>query len=334
MHIHNATGLGASPSILPVLLIVPRSGNVVLFNVPGRKEAIQPGLVLTAWRNGKKPKVSTSALAVQQCLAFRVVELQQSSKESDRYICGSCSAAWVVRLEALLCILDVQASDTFVDSVESFSVRLTPASLEAVNKARSLAGWEVAAPEQEAPPVVAAESVPELPRSRFQLRRFGARKTGLPAAAKKAAGTAKRTAKTAKPKPLVSMSAAEKDSCDQAIPANFRRNAAGRRLIMCMLDRCLALDVEHNSAKPLFSPGDRLCRLKNCPAAQGLTWADIRNRGPAYMECIWHRARSPEIYGIKVYEEFRKVLQQLQASNRQPFILMIKGICELTQRAL
>ena len=167
-----------------------------------------------------------------------------------------------------------------------------------------------------------------------QVLRFGVRKTGLPAAAKKAAGKAKKKAKTAKPKQLVSMSAAEKDSCDQALPVNFRRNATGRRLIMKMLDRALGLDVEKFPSKPLFNSGDRLCRLKNCPPAVGLTWPEIRSRGPAYFECIFHRARSPDIYGIRVYEELRKVMQQLEASKRDAWILLIKGICELTQRAL
>lgn len=68
-------------------------------------------MVVSAWRGIKAPKLHAGETPVNSCVAFRVIQLEIGDPKAESatlWTCNSKSAAWVVRLEGLVCILDVE----------------------------------------------------------------------------------------------------------------------------------------------------------------------------------------------------------------------------------
>ena len=292
------------------------------------------GLCLTIWKNRKKPKVSSCAIPIDLVVAVRIVELElrADSESSRKFYSDAKSPAGVIRAEGLVCVLDCETSSNLAEQVDGVTVQLSEASMAAVAKAGSLDGWHAGVPEAVPEPMESApaEEGRSIPRKRkFHARRF------LKAPAEKAAVPVKQKApkkKALKPPKKVS----PPDEEIQAIPANFRRNASGRNMIKVMMEKLLAMDNELFASKPMFSAGDQICRLKNIPSTVGVPWKEVKNRAPAYFEAHFWKARSPELYGNLVYREFEQILGQMQGSpcKRDRLILLIKSICEDTQKSL
>lgn len=59
-----------------------RTGNIVLFHVPGANHRVEMGLVISIWKGARKPKLSAAETLIDNCNAFRVVQLHQASQDS------------------------------------------------------------------------------------------------------------------------------------------------------------------------------------------------------------------------------------------------------------
>ena len=316
---------------------------MVLFNLPNRTGSVRLGMILSLWRNHSKPRICASSVATELCVAFRAVELDAVQGKPGEYFCTAHSVAWVVRLEALVSVLDTETKDSMESHGDSFTVHLTPASQDAVSAAANLVGWNMAMPsigELELPQ--AADAPVQNPvnkrKRKFRASFFSAGKgkmvhvTPKPSADKSKKTTSGKK-KTCQPKSLPASAEGEEL---EALPQNFRRSKAGRRLMESMMDKCLAVDETVFASKPMFPLPDRVCRLKNVPSAVDVTWSQVRSRASAYMESSFWKARSPDLFGNLVYREFAKVLAQLNAEppRRDAWLALVKGICEHTAKSL
>ena len=268
---------------------------------------------------------------------MRVVELQAkpSNEKPRQWVCGNMSDAWVIRLEGLICVLDCEASENLVENEGGVAVQLTEQSMEAAEKVQSLEGWDSSGPEPvPAQPPSRAEGTDAGRRPRrFRARRFCHPKKKAAPKALKGLKTKKVVKKAKNKKPAA---AAPEPDALQAIPANFRRNQAGRQMIRETMQRCMGLDLEKHASKPLFNDGDQMLRLRNVPASVGVTWPEVKGRAPAFFEAHFYKARTPEVYGGLVHRYFQQIFEDLKKnpSQRNSWILLVKSICENTARAL
>ena len=91
--------------------VLLRPGNVILFIKPGKKPEVELGMVLSAWRGIKQPRLHHGETPCSSCVGFRVVELAITNPRDEvpfEWQCNSESKAWVVRMESLITILDVE----------------------------------------------------------------------------------------------------------------------------------------------------------------------------------------------------------------------------------
>lgn len=88
-----------------------RPGNVVLFHTPSASSHVELGLVLSCWKGVRMPKLHSSETRIDNCSAFRAVVLDKKpdSDAITEWYCNAKSLAWVVRIEALISILDCEA---------------------------------------------------------------------------------------------------------------------------------------------------------------------------------------------------------------------------------
>ena len=71
---------------------------------------LEIGLVMSIWKGIKSPKVVPGECHVNSCTAFRVISLDiEDPDNSLEWTCSSVSSAWVVRIEALVTILDCES---------------------------------------------------------------------------------------------------------------------------------------------------------------------------------------------------------------------------------
>ena len=85
---------------------------MVVFHLPsgGDKPILEIGLVMSVWKGVKSPKVVSGECHVNSCMAFRVISLDiEDPDDSLRWTCSRVSNAWVVRIEALVTILDCES---------------------------------------------------------------------------------------------------------------------------------------------------------------------------------------------------------------------------------
>lgn len=105
---------------------------------------VKVGLVLSLWKNPSKPRISSCSLPVNLVVCFRVVELRESATPGQ-WVCNAKSAAQVVRLDGLVCLLDCQGSETLEGNMggeDGVAVQLSEASMDAARRALSLQGWQ------------------------------------------------------------------------------------------------------------------------------------------------------------------------------------------------
>ena len=92
--------------------LVPRPGNVVVFHTPRLREAyLDVGLVLCVWKGVKQPRLHSGETPINSCTAFRVLSLELANENQEspvEWVCRDKSIAWVVCLESLVTILDVE----------------------------------------------------------------------------------------------------------------------------------------------------------------------------------------------------------------------------------
>ena len=95
---------------------------MVLFQTPVKNSHIEVGLLMTVWKGLKSPKPHAGEVPVQSCVAFRAVQLSPSDDLGKEWEADWHSVAWVVRLEGLITILDVEESASFAVFFDIFAV--------------------------------------------------------------------------------------------------------------------------------------------------------------------------------------------------------------------
>lgn len=82
---------------------------MILFHTPG-SNMVDVGMVLCAYRGVKVPKLHVGDLRLDACSGLRVVALEMQGEDPELWRVHSTCSAYVVRLEALICILQVEKS--------------------------------------------------------------------------------------------------------------------------------------------------------------------------------------------------------------------------------
>ena len=94
-------------------MIKLRPGNVVIFHTPSKNSYLDVGMVLGVYKGVKMPKLHSGPTPINSVSAFRVVSLDLDDTEQAipvQWTCQDQSVAWVVRVEGLVTILDVERS--------------------------------------------------------------------------------------------------------------------------------------------------------------------------------------------------------------------------------
>lgn len=90
----------------------PRPGNIVLFCTPGKNPMIEVGMIVSAWKGLKAPRLHASPVPVQSCVAFRALRLELAEGHGNPPTLWKTNAkaeAWMVRMEGLMTILDCES---------------------------------------------------------------------------------------------------------------------------------------------------------------------------------------------------------------------------------
>ena len=117
-----------------------------------------------------------------------------------------------------------------------------------------------------------------------------------------------------------------------AVPANFRRNNAGRQLIRNVFTAQNQLDKEKNPNNPVFHEGiEGMCRLKH-QRAQGVTFGEVRERVVAHFDNL--SIRNTPAWGQHVFSTFKGIQDGLRAGNRKVWYKFLVLVLETTAEAL
>ncbi|CAK9080136.1 unnamed protein product, partial [Durusdinium trenchii] len=242
-------------------------GNVVLFHTPSAASEIEIGLVLSCWRGVKAPKMHASEIRIDSCSAFRAVVLNKMSDNdpSNDWFCDSKSTAWVVRTEALICILDVERCVHPRDHDGFMKVVLNDESTEALAKAHTLPRWDVSAT------MTRGVKGPKGIISKAKANPKGAKRKaeGTDSSAKAAKASKKPTAAQVLKEVAEAEAGAEATSSKTVPEQRFTRSQKGREAIKMKFEKLVKLDSLMFKQNPSFSL-DGLCRMKY-PVAEGLS---------------------------------------------------------------
>ena len=119
---------------------IVRNGNIVVLVVPSKRGSRKSilGVVVSLWKNQKKPQLSTSGISLTHTVAARCLELEQDSLDTGLLRCNANSIPWVVKPQAIAAVLDVEACDNMVDGLV---VRLSKNSLTYVDTMHEVPKW-------------------------------------------------------------------------------------------------------------------------------------------------------------------------------------------------
>lgn len=83
---------------------------MILFHTPCKNPYIDVGMLVGQWKGVKKPKMVSSELPINSVIAMRVLSLEPRDHGQNpiHWTCRDKSVLWVVRLESLVAILDVE----------------------------------------------------------------------------------------------------------------------------------------------------------------------------------------------------------------------------------
>ena len=175
------------------------------------------------------------------------------------WICDSKSPAFVLRLESLVCILDVEASEEPRSTGDHFKIKLTQESASALAKVEELELWTVGHTMVRGDQKVLGGEV-----------EFSGGKKSLPTLK----GRRKRKTDDGP------------DNPEQIWQMDLiGRNSAGRQALQRMLQHLQAKDEMAFASAPMFGL-DGHCRLK-LPQANEFTWNQLLKAGPEAIECVY-----------------------------------------------
>lgn len=265
-----------------------RSGNVVVVVIPGKGGAklTTVAIVLSIWRNQKKPQLTTQSIALGHVVAFRCVEMKPVPMTVDLFESNETNRPWVLRPESVVAILDVQESDL---RVEYTRCRLTEESLQVMDATAVVSTWWPS-PEDEIGSEAGLGGV-------YKRKRQGRKKKGAGAAGKgKKAGPAaaiepvaeggkkskkkgKKKNKTKKDPATKKLKKAKNSKSVPFLPKSFKRNGTGPIAVIQTLNRLKKMEAE-KFPDSSFSETDT-CVI-TLPKVQGTPWTSITACGHAF----------------------------------------------------
>ena len=248
------------------------------------REAIV-ALVVSVWRSGKKPQLTTKPLDLAHVLAYRVIELVPGN-QSNQMTCDGASTSWVLRVEAAVALLGFEKVE---DSDERFVVTLNAESCNIVENKDDFAAWwpqetgelrlNVFLPRQgrkrnrakakeknaddpsEVVEKSTAEEVAAGPNKKEKKHKGGTKKHKKKK--KKGQENAEgQEEKKKKKKQAARLKAAKADAEIPMLPENFRKSVRGEALIQQELSKLKNADKLQFKDNPLFNSEDipMVCR--------------------------------------------------------------------------
>lgn len=252
---------------------------VVLCAASGR--APEPYLILTVWPRVQKPRPTAAEVPLPCIKVFRAVLLVPVPNQELPEDLQPTEFVGLFEPTQLLAVLDSEAED-----LQNAKIKICSDSARALQ--------------------VLETKVIQLPEKKPTRRRLRAK---IGAFAKKevskenAAAKAKAKTSVAKKKKKEAVKPIE-----ETVTANdIRRSGCGRSAVKKVMKRLLELDSLAFTEKPLF-PSDGFCSLKGC---QNLSLKAFEECSVKYFETKYLAARSPQVYGDRVFSELKLAMAQL-----------------------
>ena len=99
---------------------------------------VMVGMVMSVWVGAKKPKLATTAVSINHCVAFRLVEMSNVPGCDQYYECSDRSTAYMLQPHTVVCVLDVESA---TDASAKCRVTLSQDSVLAVSRLETVADW-------------------------------------------------------------------------------------------------------------------------------------------------------------------------------------------------
>ena len=253
-------------------------------------------VVVSVWRSGKKPQLTTKPLDLAHVLAYRVIELVPGN-QSNQMTCDGASTSWVLRVEAAVALLGFEKVE---DSDERFAVTLNAESCNIVENKDDFAAWwpqetgelllNVFLPRQgrkrnrakakeknaddpsEVVEKSTAEEVAAGPNKKEKKHKGGTKKHKKKK--KKGQENAEgQEEKKKKKKQAARLKAAKADAEIPMLPENFRKSVRGEALIQQELSKLKNADKLQFKDNPVFNSENK-CRVK-AEKTDGVPWEHI-----------------------------------------------------------
>ena len=264
-----------------VIAILPKEGG-------GRHAAVC--MVLAVWNCHKKPRLATSAIPMDHCVAARVVAMV--SDDDKKWRCSGWSMAWVVRPNSIVAVLAVE---NWENAIEACRVTLTSESCDLWRNTDGVADWWVHLEETDEVAKKSDAKKNAKPPNRHHLGLFvhrqGRRRAANAKAQAKAKAAAKKSEKVPESKPpkakKVKKTILKKFKEPQEIPetvANYTRTHKGDQLVQQVMNKARRLDSIKFPGEELFSVSNGFCKLKfkNC---EGVHWDKFQQAAHGYFKC-------------------------------------------------
>ena len=252
---------------------------VMLCAASGR--APEPYLILTLWPRVQKPRPTAAEVPLACVKVFRAVLLVPTPNQELPEDLQPTEFVGLFEPTQLLAVLDCEAAE-----VENAKIKI---SLDSANALQVLETKVIQLPEKK----------PTRRRLRTKVGAFARKKN----CKEKAAAKAKPKAAAAKKTKKKSVQPIE-----ETVTANdIRRSSGGRSNIKKVMTRLLEMDSLAFTEKPLF-PSDGFCSLKGC---QNLSLKAFEECCVKYFETKYLAARTPHVYGDRVFSELKLAMSQL-----------------------
>ena len=269
-----------------------RSGNVVVAVLPkigGGDRVAEVCLVLSVWNTHRKPRLATSSIPLDHCVAARLVVMKKNAL-GDWWECDGASLAWVVQPSSIVAVLDVGKCDNTTSGCKVF---LTDESLKVLQETAAVPDWW---PHLEAEDLAArrsrkgngAKATKGIRRhlGLFVSRQGRRRRAG---AKVKPSGSQSSNSKKGVKKSKKQKTKLKKSKKIPSIPEsveNYTRTHKGSLLIRQVLEKARHLDSMKFKGQELFDPVSNLCvmKLEKC---HGLEWSKILDESHGYFKCVF-----------------------------------------------
>eukprot|EP00435_Cladocopium_sp_Y103_P044906 s578_g12.t1 len=312
-------------------------GNVVIFianeKVQGKMiRKAHVGFTLTVWKHSKKPQVVTSPIDMQHCIAIRVIDMvPHLETEAAMFVapkawrCSDTSMATIVRPMSLVAVLDCATTKPFDSGLQ---VELTELSAQSCADLDSIPFWFPEPDPEVEKPFSTMGGVARMERKKrgrktttkiFPLKKKQTKSKKKKHQAKNATAEATENTVEGEAAPPKEKKTKKKVTAKKivqpaedviGVPADFRKNQAGRVLIKTMMERLKDLDDSKFPNNLCFTLEGK-CRLKAEKYA---------------------KITKPEEWGKAVHGHLGRVLAGLKSepANRKQWMRLIVNICEAT----